>query len=95
MAAITVRNLRDETQQALREIAAANGRSMEAEIRAILDAEVERRQWLSDHEKQVLRPEQQEALKRLRAMFRASSERPDHRYVDEFLRERRKIWSGA
>lgn len=38
MASITIRNLTDEQKQALRERAAQNGRSMEAEARAILNA---------------------------------------------------------
>jgi plasmid stability protein len=38
VAAITIRNLSDETHRALRHRAAANGRSTEAEVRAILDA---------------------------------------------------------
>jgi plasmid stability protein len=37
MAAITVRNLSDETHLAIRRRASANGRSTEAEVRAILD----------------------------------------------------------
>ena len=37
MAAITIRNLSDETHRALRLRAAEHGRSTEAEIRAILD----------------------------------------------------------
>jgi len=37
MAALNVRNLSDETHKALRIRAAANGRSVEAEIRIILD----------------------------------------------------------
>ncbi len=36
MAAITVRNLPEETHRALKARAAANGRSAEAEVRAIL-----------------------------------------------------------
>ena len=36
MAAVTVRNLDDDVKERLRIRAAANGRSMEAEIRAIL-----------------------------------------------------------
>ena len=36
MAAITVRNLHDETHRALKARAQANGRSTEAEVRAIL-----------------------------------------------------------
>ena len=40
MASVTVRNLHDETHRALRLRAARNGRSTEAEIRAILDSAV-------------------------------------------------------
>lgn len=40
MASITVRNLPDETHRALRVQAAKNGRSTEAEVRAILEAAV-------------------------------------------------------
>ncbi|HEX5969082.1 MAG TPA: Arc family DNA-binding protein [Intrasporangium sp.] len=39
-AAITIRRLSDETKERLRLRAAANGRSMEAEARAILDEAV-------------------------------------------------------
>jgi plasmid stability protein len=38
MPAVTIRNLSDATHRALRVRAAGNGRSTEAEIRAILDA---------------------------------------------------------
>lgn len=37
MAALNIRNLSEETHRALRAQAARNGRSMEAEVRAILD----------------------------------------------------------
>lgn len=40
MAAITVRNLSDETHRALKARAARHGRSTEAEVRAILDSAV-------------------------------------------------------
>lgn len=40
MATITVRNLDDVVQQRLRERAASHGRSMEAEVRAILTSSV-------------------------------------------------------
>ena len=40
MSALTVRNLPDETHRALRVRAAQNGRSTEAEIRAILEEAV-------------------------------------------------------
>lgn len=42
MAAITVRNLDDDVQRRIKERAAANNRSMEAEARAILSAAVAR-----------------------------------------------------
>jgi antitoxin FitA len=40
MAAVTIRNISDETHRALRVRAAFNGRSTEAEIRAILEAAI-------------------------------------------------------
>lgn len=40
MAAITVRNLSDETHRALKALAEQHGRSTEAEVRAILDSAV-------------------------------------------------------
>lgn len=42
MPTLTIRNVTEETHQALRERAAANGRSMEAEVRAMLDERVKR-----------------------------------------------------
>lgn len=42
MAAVTVRGLDDDVKERLRRRAARNGRSMEAEIRAILEAAVSR-----------------------------------------------------
>lgn len=42
MADITVRNLDDAVRQRLKQRAAAHGRSMEAEVRAILTAAVDR-----------------------------------------------------
>lgn len=52
MATLTVRNLSDETRKALKERAACNDRSMEAEARAILDLAVARpnhiARWLDD-----------------------------------------------
>jgi antitoxin FitA len=50
MADITVRNLDDTVRQRLKQRAAAHGRSMEAEVRAILTSAVDRgdlaRAWL-------------------------------------------------
>ncbi|CAN7194616.1 FitA-like ribbon-helix-helix domain-containing protein [Rhizobium sp. LjRoot254] len=40
MAAVTIRNLPDETHRALKQRATAHGRSTEAEIRSILEAAV-------------------------------------------------------
>ena len=40
MAAVTIRNLNDETHKALKKRAAAHGRSTEAEIRSILEEAV-------------------------------------------------------
>jgi antitoxin FitA len=40
MAAVTIRNLPDETHRALKQRAASHGRSTEAEIRAILEEAV-------------------------------------------------------
>ncbi|SER69332.1 FitA-like ribbon-helix-helix domain-containing protein [Corynebacterium cystitidis] len=57
MASIVVRALPDETKQKLKERAARNGRSMEAEVRALIEAAVEveaprtrgvRSPWLRD-----------------------------------------------
>ncbi len=90
MGAITIRNLNDETQQALRELAAENGRSMEAEVRAILDAEVARRKWLTDEERAQLSPRQQKALTNLRIMFADPPGSPKRSLVDEFLAEKRE-----
>lgn len=41
MATLTVRNLSEATRRALKKRAAANSRSMEAEVRAILESAVE------------------------------------------------------
>ncbi|MBX9458360.1 MAG: hypothetical protein KL863_21285 [Rhizobium sp.] len=41
MAAVTIRNLNDETHRALKRQAAEHGRSTEAEIRSILDGAVQ------------------------------------------------------
>lgn len=46
MATLTVRNLPDEVHRALRVRAASNGRSTEAEVRAILEASVRPRERL-------------------------------------------------
>ena len=48
MAVITVRNLDDEVQARLKVRAAAHGRSMEAEARAILTSAVSRSRMIAD-----------------------------------------------
>jgi plasmid stability protein len=99
MATLTIRNLRDSTRQALRERAARNGRSMEAEVREILDdvtaisevpVSVPHEPGLTEYEKQHLTSTQQEALLRLRKAF--APKPGEGSLVDEFLRERRALW---
>src|SRR3954447_14131197 len=53
MAALTIRNLSDEVRDRLRERAAKNGRSMEAEVRAILEAACAPRETMSIEEVQA------------------------------------------
>jgi plasmid stability protein len=104
MATLTIRNLRDATRQALRERAARNGRSMEAEARVILDGAVAAKgggmalppeqsagegPGLSKYEKQHLNPTQQAALLRLRKVFAPGPGERVGQLVDEFLAERR------
>jgi len=48
MAAITVRNLDDDVQRRIKQRAAENNRSMEAEARAILSAAVARPTFVED-----------------------------------------------
>ena len=86
MATLTIRNLPDEVQQKLREIAAANGRSMEAEARAVLTDAVEtgRRRRVSK--------EAAEALRNLQKMMENVKPKKGDSLVDEFLAERRAMW---
>jgi len=86
MATLTIRNLPDEVQQALREIAAANGRSMEAEARAVLTGAVDaarKRRSPKDHA---------EALRNLQKMMEKVKPKKGDSLVDEFLAERRAMW---
>ncbi|MFL5109090.1 MAG: FitA-like ribbon-helix-helix domain-containing protein [Microvirga sp.] len=85
MATLTVRNLPDEVRDQLRVRAARNGRSMEAEARAVLAAGVNgenRSQEQKDVRARVRRL--QEIMKPYRSK--------DRSVVDEFLAERRKLW---
>ena len=102
MATIPVRNVLEKTRRELKRRAARNGRSMEAEVRMILDevaagkAELKATRegaltgpevGLSDYEKQILTPTQQEATLYFRKIF---ARKPgEESIVDQFLRERR------
>jgi plasmid stability protein len=104
MATLTIRNLPDKTQRALKRRAASNGRSMEAEARLILGDAIEKptaraeeatlqatapEPALTQYEKQNLTPTQQAALLSLRKVFAPKPGQPARSVVDEFLAERR------
>jgi plasmid stability protein len=84
MATITVRNLPEPVHRALRVRAAEHGRSMEAEVRAILETEVVRSE-----------PDTEQPLRRMRAWVDANygTDRPRDG-VDRFIAERRETWGG-
>jgi plasmid stability protein len=92
---ITIRNVPDKAKRALKRRAALNGRSMEAEARAMIgdlaknDAPPKRA--LSPLPKSKLSPQAEAALARLQKMFAPKSgEKP---YTsDDFLRDRRADW---
>lgn len=85
MAAITVRNLPDETVARLRVRAARRGRSMEADVREALVALGEGARVIPA----VVRPSVEERVAKVQAMVRARlGELPKGR-VDAFLAERR------
>ena len=65
---------------------------MEAEARAILDEVVKREKWLSEREAELLSPEAQAALARLRAAFAEKPGESKRSLVDDFLKERRAEW---
>jgi plasmid stability protein len=88
MATLTIRNLPEEVRDGLRLRAARNGRSMEAEARAVLAAGViddGRGEAPSDVRARVRRLEQ------IMKPYRSK----DRSIVDEFLAERRKLWGEA
>jgi plasmid stability protein len=87
MATLTIRNLPDPTQKALKRRAARNGRSMEAEARAIIGAAMQE----TDHKPKAktLSPEAEAALARLRKVFAPKPGEPHGKLVDDFLAERR------
>ena len=86
MATITIRNLPNEVQQGLRKIAASNGRSMEAEARAVLTEAVEAARRKEDTTSSA------EALRNLQKMMARVKVPKGESLVDEFLAERRKMW---
>jgi antitoxin FitA len=85
MATLTVRNLPDEVRDQLRVRAARNGRSMEAEARAVLAAGVN-----GDNRNE----EQKDVRARVRRLHEIMKpyRSKDRSVVDEFLAERRKLW---
>jgi plasmid stability protein len=77
MAALTVRNLPDEVRDRLRTRAAKNGRSMEAEVRAILEA--------------ALAPREIKSIEEVQAWVdRIYGGRKPKNVVDDFIAERRR-----
>jgi plasmid stability protein len=86
MATLTIRKLPDDVQKKLREIAAANGRSMEAEARAVLTEAVQAAQ------KNRSSKEAAEALRNLQKMMENVKPKKGTSLVDEFLAERRAMW---
>ncbi|MFL5220531.1 MAG: FitA-like ribbon-helix-helix domain-containing protein [Microvirga sp.] len=85
MATLTVRNLPDEVRDQLRVRAARNGRSMEAEARAVLAAGVNGENR-SEEQKDV-----RARVRRLQEIMKPYRSK-DRSVVDEFLAERRKLW---
>jgi plasmid stability protein len=85
MATLTVRNLPDEVRDQLRVRAARNGRSMEAEARAVLAASVNGENR-SDRQGDV-----RARVRRLQEIMKGYRSK-DRSVVDEFLAERRKLW---
>jgi plasmid stability protein len=86
MATLTIRNLPDDVRDRLRIEAAKNGRSMEAEARAVLEAAVKGRKRRSAAERDAIVARVQEAF----APFRSA----DVSIVDELIAERRlEAWN--
>jgi plasmid stability protein len=81
MATITIRNLPDEVRDRLRVQAAENGRSMEAEARAMLEEHLDVRRALDDQERRRRIEAVQEAMEPYRS--------PDVLMSEELIAERR------
>ncbi|HEX2592308.1 MAG TPA: hypothetical protein VHL34_12470 [Rhizomicrobium sp.] len=92
---ITIRNIPDKEKRALKKRAALNGRSMEAEARAIIGAAVGKpaaqsvREPLSPLKPSKLSPQAEAALKRLQKMFAPKRGEPRTSLSDELIAERR------
>jgi plasmid stability protein len=89
MATLTIRNLPDPTQRALKRRATRNGRSMEAEARAIIGAAMQEPAQKPKPKSKTLSPEAEAALARLKKLFAPKPGEPRGKLVDDFLAERR------
>lgn len=85
MAALTIRNLSDEIRNQLRIAAAKNGRSTEAEARAVLTD-----QFASNSGHENAEDIRQRLLRVQEDFAKHLPDRP--RLSDEFLAERRRMW---
>lgn len=90
---ITIRNLPEKAKRALQKRAVLNGRSMEAEARAIIgDAVIPPKPApLSPLKGSTLSPEAAAALKRLQKMFGPKPGEQPYT-TDDFLRDRKADW---
>jgi plasmid stability protein len=86
VATLTIRNLPDSVRDALRVRAASNGRSMEAEARALIMNHVA---TLQPSSPPAIPPEILERVRKAQAMVRAALGPPTGREVDDFIAERR------
>ena len=86
MATVTVRNLPPEVRQGLRELAASNGRSMEAEARAVLTNAVKAARKKPDAKAAAA------AVRRMQKLMADVRPKKGDSLVDEFLAERRAMW---
>jgi hypothetical protein len=85
MATLTIRNLPDDTRDALRISAAKNGRSLEAEVRAILVGHTGSKPLKATDPDKLL-----EGLRR--RIKKANKGKMPQNVVDQFLKERRADW---
>jgi plasmid stability protein len=85
MATLTIRNLPDEVRDGLRVRAAQNGRSMEAEARAVLSEAIGAKPRMSKEEYRAVIAEIQAEMRQF--------VRPGRSLVDELIAERR--WEAA